>query len=108
VTFSRKEKKHMGKYLLLWQLDPARVPVDPKQRATGWSGLMAMVKKDLEKGISKDWGAFIGEGKGYSIAEGSEAEVSIMIQQYSPYVHFETHPIMSANQIGDMLKALGG
>ena len=98
----------MGKYLLLWQLDPARVPVDPKARATGWSGLMAMVKKDLEKGISKDWGAFIGEGKGYAIAEGSEAEVSIMTQQYTPYVQFETHPIMSAGQVGAMLKALGG
>lgn len=98
----------MARYLLLWQLDPARVPVDPKQRATGWSGLMAMVKKDLEKGISKDWGAFIGEGKGYAIAEGSEAEVSIMTQQYSPYVQFETHPIMSVSEIGNMLKALGG
>ena len=98
----------MGKYLLLWQLDPARVPVDPKQRATGWSALMAMVKKDLEKGISKDWGAFVGEGRGYAIAEGSETEVSMMTQQYNPYVHFETHPIMSVSQVGDMLKALGG
>jgi hypothetical protein len=98
----------MGKYLLLWQLDPARVPVKPKERASGWSALMAMVKKDLEKGISKDWGAFIGEEKGYSIAEGSETEVSIMTQQYTPYVQFETHPIMSAKHVEDMLKALGG
>jgi hypothetical protein len=98
----------MGKYLLVWRLDPSRVPVDPKERARAWSGLMAMVKKDLEKGISKDWGAFIGESSGYAIAEGSETEVSIMTQQYSPYVAFETHPIMSASQIGDMLKALGG
>ena len=98
----------MGKYLLLWQLDPARVPVDPKERAKAWSGLMGMVKKDLEKGMSKDWGAFIGEGSGYAIAEGSETEVSIMMQQYSPYVQFETHPIMSVSQTDDMLKALGG
>jgi hypothetical protein len=97
----------MGKYLLLWRMDPARVPVDPKARSTGWSALMGMVKKDMEKGISKDWGAFIGEGGGYAIAEGSETEVSIMTQQYSPYVHFETHPIMSVNQVEDMLKALG-
>ena len=98
----------MGKYLLLWELDPARVPVDSKERAVGWSMLMAMVKKDLEKGISKDWGAFIGEGSGYAIAEGSETEVSIMTQQYSPYVHFETHPIMTVSQVEDMLKALAG
>jgi len=97
----------MAKYLMLWQLDPARVPVEPKQRATGWAALMAMVKNDLEKGIMKDWGSIIGEGKGYSIAEGGETEIAIMTQQYSPYVRFETHPIMSANQIGDMLKAMG-
>jgi hypothetical protein len=98
----------MGKYLLLWRLDPARVPVDPKERAAGWSGLMAMVKNDIEKGISKDWGAFVGEGSGYAIAEGSEAEISLMTQQYNPYCHFETHPLMSASQIVDMLKAMGG
>lgn len=98
----------MGKYLLLWQLDSDRVPVDPNERAAGWTGLMAMVKQDLEKGISKDWGAFVGEGGGYAIAEGTETEVSIMTQQYSPYVQFETHPIMSVNQVEDMLKALGG
>lgn len=97
----------MGKYLLIWQLDPARIPVNPKERASGWSALMGMVKKDLEKGISKDWGAFIAEEKGYAIADGNETEVSLMTQQYTPYVQFETHPIMSAKQVGDMLKALG-
>jgi len=39
----------MGKYLLLWDLDPARMPVDPKERAAGWSALMAMVEKDLDR-----------------------------------------------------------
>ena len=98
----------MGRYLLLWQLDPARVPVDPKERAAGWSGLMAMVHKDLEKGICKDWGAFVGEGSGYVVVEGTESEVSLMAQQYNPYCHFETHPLMSVNQIDDMLKTMGG
>jgi hypothetical protein len=98
----------MGKYLLLWRLDPARLPVDPKERAAGWSGLMAMVHNDREKGVSKDWGAFVGEGKGYAVAEGSENEVFLMVQQYEPYVSFEVHPIMSASQIDDVLKAMGG
>jgi hypothetical protein len=97
----------MGKYLLLWRLDPARVPVDPKERAKGWSGLMSMVKNDLEKGISKDWGTFIGEESGYVIVEGSETELAMLTQQYIPYASFETHPIMSASQIEDMLKAMG-
>lgn len=97
----------MAKYLLLWQVDPARVPVDPKERAAGRSGLMSMVHKDLEKGICKDWGAFTGEGRGYAIIEGSEIEVALMVEQYDPYVHFQTHPIMSPRQIDDMLKAMG-
>jgi len=49
----------MGKYLLLWEVDRARIPIDPKERGAGWSLLMAMVRQDIEKGISKDWGAFV-------------------------------------------------
>lgn len=98
----------MGRYLLLWQMNPDFVPADPKERATAWSRFMVMVKENLEKGVSKDWGAYIGEGKGYAIVEGSEAEVSLMTQQYTPYVSFETHPIMSADQVEAMLKAMGG
>ena len=98
----------MGKYLLLWNLDPARIPVDPKERGTGWGVLMEMVKKDLEKGIMKDWGSFVAEGKGFCVMEGDETEISINLQRYSPYVGFETHPFMSANQVGKMLKALVG
>jgi len=98
----------MGKYLLLWRLDPARMPVDPKERAAGWSALMAMVEKDFEKGIFKDWGSITSEGRGYAIVEGKDTEVALMTEQYVPYCSFETHPIMTASQIEDMLKAMGG
>ena len=40
----RKRDETMGKYLMLWRLDPARIPVDPKERGAGWSVLMEMVK----------------------------------------------------------------
>jgi hypothetical protein len=98
----------MGKYLLLWRLDPARMPVDPKERAGGWSALMSMVEKDFEKGVIKDWGSFTSEGRGYVVVEGSNIEVGLMTEQYVPYCHFETHPLMSASQIKEMLKAMRG
>jgi hypothetical protein len=85
-------------------MDPARVPVNPKERASRQSGLMAMVRKDLEKGVSNDWGAFVGEERGYVIVEGGETEVSLVTQQYTPYAQFEAHAIMSAKQIEDMVK----
>ena len=96
----------MGRYLLIWKLDSDRIPEDPKERAAGWGGLLNLVKKDFEKGMTKDWGTFVGEGKGYCIVEGSETEIAILMQQYSPYVQFETHPIMSVSQAEDMLNAL--
>jgi len=98
----------MGKYLMLWRLDPARIPVDPKERGAGWSVLMEMVKKDLEKGIIKDWGMFVAERKGFGLMERDETEIAINLQRYSPYVHFESHSFISASQAEEMIKALSG
>ena len=96
----------MGKYLLLWEVDRARIPTDPKERGAGWGLLMAMVRQDIEKGVSKDWGAFVGETNGYAIAEGTEIEILNMTAQYGPYVSFKVHPIASESQVNDMIKAL--
>ena len=98
----------MGKYLVLWEVDQGRVPVDAKERGAGWGLMMKMVKKDIQAGISKDWGAFVGEINGYAVAEGTEVEVANMLMQYAPYVSFETHPIASVAQVGDIIKKMSG
>ncbi len=98
----------MGKYLLLWEVDRARIPIDPKERGAGWGLLMAMVRQDIEKGISKDWGAFLGENNGYAVAEGTEVEILNMTAQYGPYVSFKVYPIASESQVNEMIKALSG
>jgi len=43
----------MGRYLVLWEVDQSKIPIDPKERATGWAFLMSMIRKDREKGITK-------------------------------------------------------
>jgi hypothetical protein len=96
----------MAKYLMLWEVDQSKVPIAPQERGAGWSGLMNMVKQDMEKGLTKDWGAFIGELRGYSIAEGSELEIMKSIQQYIPFVTFKLHQIASVSQVDEMIKAL--
>ena len=98
----------MGKYLMIWDLNLALTPVDPKERAAGYELLMAMVKQDVEKGLSKDWGNFVGEGSGYCIVEGSEVEVNKMVQQYAPYVRFKTHPVVSMEQVDEVIKSMRG
>jgi len=96
----------MGKYLVLWEIDKTHVPADPKERGTGWAFLMELVKKDIEKGIIKEWGTFLGEHRGFDIVEGSEVEVANMIQQYVPYVDVKLHPIATVSQVDEIIKAL--
>lgn len=98
----------MGKYLVLWEVAQSTIPIDPKERGGGWSILMAMVRQDIEKGLTKDWGAFVGESSGYAINEGTELEVMKGLQQYVPFCKFKVHPIATPNQVEEMIKALSG
>ena len=96
----------MGKYLVLWEVVQTQIPVDPKERGEGWGMLMAMIRQDIEKGITKDWGAFVGESNGYSINEGTELEVMSSLQQYVPFCTFKVLPVATESQVNDMIKAL--
>jgi hypothetical protein len=96
----------MGKYLMLWEIDWTKVPLNPKERGAGWSLLLEMVKEDMKKGLTKDWGTFIGELGGYAVNEGSELEVMNAVQRYTPFVRFKVHPIGSVSQAEEMIKAL--
>jgi len=98
----------MGKYLVLWEVDQSRVPVDAKERGAAWSLLMAMVKEDMKSGGMKEWGAFVGEINGYSVYEGTEVEVASKLVQYSPYVSFKTHPAASIAQVDEIVRSLSG
>jgi len=96
----------MGRYLYLWEIDRTKIPLDPKERGVGFSVLLEMVKQDMKKGITKDWGVFPGEFNGYSVVEGTEVEIMNQVQQYTPFVHFEAHPIGSVAQVDEMIKVL--
>jgi hypothetical protein len=98
----------MGKYLVLWAIDPSRVPVDAKERGAGWGALMEMVKQDMKAGLTKDFGSFVGELNGYATWEGTEVEVTSGLAKFSPYVHFKVHPIASVSQIDKVIKSLTG
>ncbi|MDA3791875.1 MAG: hypothetical protein PF503_25680 [Desulfobacula sp.] len=76
----------MGKYLMHWQLNRSLLPVDPQERGKGFAALMALVKQDIKRGITKDWGCYVGEGRGYCVVEGSE--VDIFPKWSSNIIHF--------------------
>ena len=96
----------MGKYLVLWEIDLTKVPISPQERGAGWRALTDMVKQDIKKGMTKDWGAFVGELRGYAVAEGTEVEIGNWTEQYVPFVRFKVHPIASISQVDEIIKAL--
>jgi hypothetical protein len=96
----------MTMFLLLWEMDISRAPLDPKERLAGWTKLLNMAKDDLESGGLKDWGEFPGEYAGYAIMEGTELDVLIGTERYVPFVRFETHPVLSLSQVFEGMKAL--
>ncbi len=98
----------MAKYHLYWKLDETRISVDAKERGGSWALFMAMIKQDMEKGVLKDWGAFTSEGEGYCIVQGTNVEVMKMTEQYVPYVHFETKPVSSAEEVNELIAHLSG
>jgi hypothetical protein len=101
-----KKEVKMARYLVLWEIDKDKIPLDPKQRADGWLMLMGLIRKDFERGFLKDWGSFISEINGYAVIEGTEVEVELFTNQYLPLVFFEIHPIATADQIEEYLKIM--
>jgi hypothetical protein len=95
----------MGKYLVLWEVDSTRVPVDAKERGAAWLAMADMVEEEMRKGMLKDWGIFPGELNGYSVEEGTELEVMNNAMQYAPYIKFKVHPVASLEQAREAIKA---
>ena len=98
----------MAKCHLFWSLDSNRVPVDAKERGDAWGLMMALVKKDMESGLVKDWGAFTSEGQGYCIVDGTNVEIMKMTEQYVPYINFEIKPASTVEEVDELLKHLSG
>ncbi|MFC2008698.1 hypothetical protein ACFLUT_01430 [Chloroflexota bacterium] len=94
----------MARYLVLWELDETKVPLDPGDRAAAWSPMLDMVESDMKTGRLKDWAAHAGALRGYSVAEGSEFEVATNCQKYIPYVRFTVHPLTSLAEMRQMLQ----
>ncbi len=96
----------MAKYLLLWELDLAKVPAGRKERAALWGPMIQMVKQQIKEGTTKDWGVFAGGLKGYSVTEGDEMTLSNSVQKYLPFVTFTAHPIISVEQMEEVIEDL--
>ena len=96
----------MGRYLLMWEADESRIPVNPEERKVGWLGAIEMTKQDIKDGFIKDYGVFLGQTKGFSISEGTEDEVIRVTLKYIPYFRFKIYPLVSLQKLEEVIKAM--
>ena len=96
----------MAMYLMTWEMDVSKIPVDPKERANAFLPLLQEVKKDMQSGLLKAWGSYPGEMRGFGLAECSEEAAVKMAHKYIPFVHFTTHPAVTADQMEKILKEM--
>ncbi len=93
----------MGKYLVIWEQVPGAVPTSPKEAGPAILALIEMVEAGMKNGSMKDWGAFLGESKGYT--EGTEVEAITDMLHYAPFLKFEVHPVATVAQVAEAVKA---
>jgi hypothetical protein len=97
----------MGRYLCLWEIHRAAIPTTGEEW-TEWERLLGWVNDEMQTGFLKDWGQFIGELNGYTVVEGTDADVSRMAQQLISVCSFKIHPIASVGQVAEMVRAITG
>jgi len=98
----------MSKFLNLWEVDSSKMPTDPKERAALFGKQIEMTKKMLAEGQITDWGLFAGGGAGYAIGGGTEADTLKRTMQFTPYIKFQVHPVLSIDEVAEVMKSMMG
>lgn len=96
----------MPKFLVMWEADETKIPVDPNLRREGWLGAIAMTKEEIKSGLAKDWGCFLGEPRGFTLEEGTEEQVMASALKYIPFFRFKVIPIMSIDDVEKAIKQI--
>ena len=94
----------MARYICTWEPVPAAWPSDIKDRRELAKQLMTEVKKGMQDGWIKDWGAYIG-GNGYWIFEGSNGkEIRKKMTPYNQYFTFNVQEVLSVDDMLGMME----
>jgi len=98
----------MPKYLMLWEIDPNKAPVNPKERGVAWTGMLNIIKQYMQEGKVLDWGVCPGEARGYCISTMPELDLAKFVQRFYPNVTFKVNQVMTVDQTLELAKSLSG
>ena len=88
----------MTKFLIQWRKNPHIIPESPEKMAKQNLSLLEGVKAALKSGGFKDWGVYCNGYNGYTIAEGTEADILANLLKWMPYVLFDVYAVANVDQ----------
>ena len=103
-----KGANKMPRVLNLWESDMGKLPVDPNERAALWGKQIEATKKMLDEGRIYDWGIFASGGGGYGIGPADASAVLKNVMQFSPYIRFNSHLVLSIDEVAEVMKSFRG
>jgi hypothetical protein len=96
----------MPKMVTLWEIDSGKLPADPNERVALMTKMIEMTKQILKEHPGSEWGAFIGEDKGYSTGPLTPGDIVKINLMFSPYVKFKVFQTISIDEFEAMFKAM--
>jgi hypothetical protein len=103
----------MVKFYLRWHFNPTALPENPEERGKLLVSMLEAVKADLNSGVLTDWGVCSDpkgcsdSSEGYMLAETDENTLRTTIRKWSPYIIFDTSPVMTVDQTIASMKQAG-
>ena len=98
----------MSKYLFLWESNINLMPANPTERAALIGKQIEMTKQALKDKKIIDWGLYASGNAGYAIGEGTTQDALKGAMQFDPYVKFQTIPVLSIDEVADVMKSMMG
>ncbi len=93
----------MGKFLILWSLNPtAPFPTDPEELLQFYEKVWAAIDDLIKKGEITEMGAFMDGISGYVIGEGESVTIFKNLNMFTPFWTFEVYeaiPLETAKEI---------
>jgi len=93
-------------YLILWDGDDSLMPKDPEERGKLLGSMLEMTKKSIESGEVKMWGLSATGGCGFTITDREPKELLANSMKYAPYIKSEAKPMLSIDEVADVMKKM--
>ena len=96
--------------LILWEANWPVIAVgftaDPEEAQKGRISMLEGIKKDIDSGVIKMWGASPAGGRGFMIFEGDEKELFALLHKTAHRLKSKVEPMIAIDEMISTLKGM--